>query len=73
MSSTLLGIDAEDGRVQADQASAKDTQAAPPAQGADRAADVDAAIAALVRLLARQAAREHLHRLANPEEITDED
>ena len=57
-----------------DQAPAQDTEAAArPAQGADRAADVDEMIAALVRLLARQAAREHLERLANPElETTDE-
>jgi hypothetical protein len=41
--------------------------AARPAQGPDRTADVDAAIAALVRLLARQAAREHLERLAHPD------
>jgi hypothetical protein len=39
-----------------------------------RTADVEETVAALVRLLARQAAREHLERLANPdaEEITDE-
>ena len=57
-----------------DQAPAKDTGAAArPADGPGRTADVDAAIAALVRLLARQAAREHLERLANPElETTDE-
>ena len=58
-----------------DQAPAQDTGAAArPADGPDRAANVDAAIAALVRLLARQAAREHLERLANPDaaEISDE-
>ena len=57
-----------------DQAPAQDTGAAArPVDDADRTADVDAAIAALVRLLARQAAREHLERLANPElETTDE-
>jgi hypothetical protein len=45
---------------------------AQPAQG--RAPDVDAVLDALVRLLARQAAREHLERQANPdaEEIPDE-
>ena len=57
-----------------DQAAAQNTGAtARPAAGPDRTADVDAAITALVRLLARQAAREHLERLANPElETTDE-
>jgi hypothetical protein len=39
----------------------------------DRTADVDAALAAIVRLLARQAAREHLHRLAHPEADTTDD
>ena len=60
--------------MKVDQAAAQDTGAAArPADGPDRTADVDAAIAALVRLLARQAAREHLHRLTNPElETTDE-
>jgi hypothetical protein len=61
--------------VKIDHASAQDTGApARPADGPDRAANVDEMIAALVRLLARQAAREHLERLANPdaEEITDE-
>jgi hypothetical protein len=60
--------------VKVEQAPARDTRAAArPANGPNRAADVDAAIAALVRLLARQAAREHLERLANPElETTDE-
>jgi hypothetical protein len=54
--------------VQVDQAPAQDIEEpAQPAQGAGRTADVDAAIAALVRLLARQAAREHLERLANPD------
>jgi hypothetical protein len=48
--------------------------AARPAHGPDRTPDVDAALDALVRLLARQAAREHLERLVNPdtEDITDE-
>jgi len=61
--------------VRVDQAPAQDTGAAArPADGPDRTADDDAAIAALVRLLARQAAREHLERLANPElETTDEE
>jgi hypothetical protein len=62
--------------VKVDQAPAQETGAAArPVAGADRTADVDAAISALVRLLARQAAREHLERLANPEaeEITDEE
>jgi hypothetical protein len=60
--------------VRFDLAPAQDTGAAArPADGRDRSADVDAAIAALVRLLARQAAREHLERLANPKlETTDE-
>ena len=61
--------------MKVDQAPAQVTGAAvQPAQGADRTADVDAAIRALVRLLARQAAREHLERLgkADAEEITDE-
>jgi hypothetical protein len=60
--------------VKVDQAPAQQTgAAAQPADRADRTPDVDAAIVALVRLLARQAAREHLERLANPdaEEITD--
>jgi hypothetical protein len=61
------GVDAEGARVKVDQAPAQDTEAAAkPADGPDRTADVDAAIAALVRLLARQAAREHRERLANP-------
>jgi hypothetical protein len=61
--------------VDVDQAPAQETEAAAqPAQGADRAAEVDEKIAALVRLLARQAAREHLHRLAHPETAaTDEE
>jgi hypothetical protein len=62
--------------VKVDQAPARDTGAAArPVDGAARTADVDAAIAALVRLLARQAAREHLERLAttDAEEITDEE
>jgi hypothetical protein len=67
------GIPTEGGRVKVDQVPAQDTEAAKPAQNPDRIADVDAAIAALVRLLARQAAREHLERLANPElEATNE-
>jgi hypothetical protein len=58
--------------VNVDQAPAQDIGAR-PTDGPDRTADVDAAIAALVRLLARQAAREHLERLTNPElETTDE-
>jgi hypothetical protein len=52
--------------VKADQAPAQDTQAAHPADGPDRTADVDEMISALVRLLPRQAAREHLQRLPNP-------
>jgi hypothetical protein len=60
--------------VDIEQGAAQETEpAAQPAPSPDRPLDVDAAIIALVRLLARQAAREHLHRLANPEEITDED
>jgi hypothetical protein len=60
--------------VKVDQAPAQETEAAvQPAHGPDRTADVDAAITALVRLLARQAARDHLERLANPEpETTNE-
>jgi hypothetical protein len=60
--------------VDVDQAPAQETEAAAqPAQGADRAAEANDKIAALVRLLARQAAREHLERLANPElETTNE-
>jgi hypothetical protein len=54
--------------MQVDQARVQDTEAAAnPADGPDRPADVDAAIAALVRLLSRQAAREHLERLAHPD------
>ena len=58
-----------------DQAAAQETEAAAqPADGPDRAAAVDEKIGALVRLLARQAAREHLHRLAHPEmDQTDEE
>jgi hypothetical protein len=59
-----------------DQAPARDTGAAArPVDGAARTAEVDAAIAALVRLLARQAAREHLERQTNPdaEEIIDDE
>jgi len=62
--------------VKFDQATAQDTGvAAQPADRADRTPDVNAAIDALVRLLARQAAREQLERLANPdaEEITDDE
>jgi hypothetical protein len=61
--------------VKVDQATARDSKArAEPARGPDRTADVDAALDALVRLLALQAAREHLQRQADPEaeEITDE-
>ena len=53
--------------MKVDQAPAQDTEQAQPVQGPDRTPEVDAAIMALVRLLARQAAREHLHRLAHPE------
>jgi hypothetical protein len=54
--------------VKVDQAPAQDiVAAARPADGPGRTADVDVAIAALVCLLARQAAREHLERLANPD------
>jgi hypothetical protein len=62
--------------VKVDQAPARDTGAAArPVDGAVRTADADAALAALVRLLARQAAREYLERQASPdaEEITDEE
>jgi len=62
--------------VKVDQAPAQDTgAAAQPVDGADRKADVDAAITALVRLLARQAAREYLERQSNPEaeEIIDDE
>jgi hypothetical protein len=60
--------------VKVDLAPAQGTEAAvQPAHGLDRTADVDEMISALVRLLARQAAREHLHRLAHPEtDATDE-
>ena len=52
--------------MKVDRAPAQDTGAAvQPAQGAICTADVDAAIRALVRLLARQAAREYLEQLAN--------
>jgi len=62
------GADAEGGRVKVDQGPAQQTEAAvQPAQSPDRAAEVDAKIAALVRLLPRQAARKHLHRLAHPD------
>jgi hypothetical protein len=54
--------------VKVDQEPAQDiVVAARPAEGPARTAEVDAAIAALVRLLARQAAREHLPRLAHPD------
>ena len=62
--------------VDVDQTSAQDIKAAgQPVQSSGRTADVDAAISALVRLLARQAAREHLERQSNPEaeEITDDE
>ena len=68
------GVDAEDGRVKVGQAPAQSSEAAaPPAQGPDRAPAVDEMINGLVRLLARQAAREHLERLARPnsEDPTD--
>ena len=60
--------------MKVDQAPAKDIGAR-PADGPDRPADVDAAIAALVKLLARQAAREHLERRPNldAQEITDDE
>ena len=61
--------------MKVDQAPAQDTGAAgQPVQGPDRTPDVDAALNVLVRLLARQAAREYLERLANSDakEITDE-
>lgn len=61
--------------MKVDQTPAQETEAAAkPAQGPDRTPGVDEKIDALVRLLARQAAREYLDRLANPdaEEITDE-
>jgi hypothetical protein len=73
--SSTSGIPTEDGRVKIDQAPAQDTGAAvQPTQGPDRAAEVDAMLDAIVRLLARQAAREYLEQLANSdaEEITDE-
>lgn len=63
------------GRVTVDQATAQVTKAAGQSvQCPDRTADVGAALAAIVRLLARQAAREHLARQPNPdaEEIPDE-
>jgi hypothetical protein len=61
--------------VDVDQAPAQDTEvAAKLAHGPALAPDVDEKIAALVRLLARQAAREHLRRLARPEtDATDEE
>jgi hypothetical protein len=47
--------------------------AARPAHGPDPRPDVDAMLVANVKLLARQAARQHLERLANPElETSDE-
>jgi hypothetical protein len=61
--------------VKVDQAAARDTRAAArPAHGSDPRPDVDAMLVAIVKLLARQAAREHLERLANPdgEETIDE-
>jgi hypothetical protein len=62
--------------VKADQAPVRDTgTAARPAHGSDPRPDVDAMLVAIVKLLARQAAREHLEHLAtpDPEEITDEE
>ena len=60
--------------MKADQAPVRDTgTAARPAHGSDPRPDVDAMLVAIVKLLARQAAREHLERLANLElETTDE-
>jgi hypothetical protein len=61
--------------VKADQAPVRDTgKAARPAHDSDPRPDVDAMLVAIVKLLARQAAREHLERLANPdgEETIDE-
>ena len=58
-----------------DQESVREPEpAAQPADGTDRAPDLSAQIASLARLLARQAAREHLHRLSHPdtEDTTDE-
>jgi hypothetical protein len=48
--------------------------AAQPPYGTDRTPDLSAQIGSLVRLLARQEAREHLHRLSQPdaEDTTDE-
>lgn len=60
--------------MKVDQAPAQDSKAAAqPARGADSTRDVDEVIAALVRLLARQAAREHLERLAHPEQDTTDE
>jgi hypothetical protein len=61
--------------VRVDHAPAQDTGAAArPVHGPDPRPDVDAMLVAIVKLLARQAAREYLERQANPdaEEITDE-
>ena len=60
--------------MKVDHATAQDTEAAAQPRGPDRTPDVDAALNALVRLLARQAAREYLEWQANrdAEEIPDE-
>ena len=61
--------------MKVDQAPAQVTGAAgQPVQGPDRTPDVEAALNALVRLLARQVAREYLERqaISNAGEITDE-
>jgi hypothetical protein len=71
LSTLAPAVDSEGGHV-VDRASVRNNEAAAqPAQG--RAPDVDAMLNALVRLLARQAAREHLHRLAHPETGTIDD
>jgi hypothetical protein len=71
LSTLAPAVDPEGGRV-VDRASVRNNEAvAQPAQR--RAPDADAMIDALVRLLARQAAREHLHRLAHPEADTTDD
>jgi hypothetical protein len=63
----------------ADQAPKQKTKAAAQpvqrlAQSPNRTPDIHPQVAALVRLLARQAAREYLHRPAHPEtDTTDEE
>ena len=62
--------------MKVDQAPAQDTEVAgQPAQRPDSTPDVDEMLSALVRLLARQAAREYLERQGSPdaEEVTDEE